>query len=315
MVERIAAWKVNLPKDDADALLRSVMVVLDLDPTGPPCSIDGVSKRSLRRNRWAAQLHADISPAGPSGSTVAWLVEMAGDKHDVILAEIANAFPPGSVAVAGDSAAGGAPKAAHDERLQDADPAQKESEPSASASTDAQMRPDIAAAWALVNNKTGRKRDVKKLPEYLHGGETVLAMTGGITGGKAGLLVATDRRALFVAEGVINHSFEDFPYDRINTVTSTRGMVFGSILINTAGAARVVEQVAKGEAEKVAAILRERVEAVTRERYTQPAVSPPPTAAPAHGIAGELRDLATLRDEGVLTDEEFAAEKARLLGR
>lgn len=73
-----------------------------------------------------------------------------------------------------------------------------------------EMRPDIAAAWANVSSKVGKKRDIKKLPDYLNGGETVLAMAGGIVASNNGLLVATDRRALFVSEGVIKHSFEDF---------------------------------------------------------------------------------------------------------
>jgi Bacterial PH domain len=84
------------------------------------------------------------------------------------------------------------------------------------------MRPDIAAAWARVRSTTGTKRDVRRLPEYLNGSETVLAMTSGKVGTNLGLLVATDRRVLFVSEGVINRTFEDFPYDRINTVMSSR---------------------------------------------------------------------------------------------
>lgn len=40
-------------------------------------------------------------------------------------------------------------------------------------------------------------------------------------------------------------------------------------------------------------------------------------AAPAPAAAdpvAQLKELAALRDQGVLTDEEFAAQKARLLG-
>ena len=291
------------------------MTDLELDPSGPPGSIEGVSKRSLRKNRWAAQLRADVYPATPSGSTVTWRVEMAGDKHGSVLAEIAKALPPETVQSVTEPQDVG-----NGDGLVDTLPRQGEVQRDADVAgppnRDDEMRSDIAAAWALVTNKTGRKRDVKKLPEYLNGGETVLAMTGGNTGGNAGLLVATNRRALFVSEGVFNHSFEDFPYDRINTVSSTRGLVFGTILINTAGAARAVEQVAKGEAEKVAAILRERVEAVTRERHQQPAaVTPSQSPPPSQGIAAELRELAALRDQEILTAEEFNAEKARLLGR
>ncbi|MGY1752190.1 PH domain-containing protein [Blastococcus sp. SYSU D01042] len=39
-----------------------------------------------------------------------------------------------------------------------------------------------------------------------------------------------------------------------------------------------------------------------------------PAAEPAPDLADQLRKLATLRDEGILTDEEFSAQKARLLG-
>jgi hypothetical protein len=185
------------------------------------------------------------------------------------------------------------------------------------------MREDVASAWSKVNSKVGKKRDVRKLPEYLNGGERVLAMTGGQVGGNQGLLVATDRRALFVSEGVVRHSFEDFPYDRVTTVTVTRGLVFGTIVLSTAGVSRVVQNVARGEAEEVAAVLRERVEASTRGRHApQPAAAPGrhhasvPAAQPAPGgIAAELRELAALRDQGVLTNAEFEQQKARLLGR
>lgn len=38
------------------------------------------------------------------------------------------------------------------------------------------------------------------------------------------------------------------------------------------------------------------------------------TSSPAISLADELAKLAGLRDQGVLTEEEFAAQKARLLG-
>jgi len=52
---------------------------------------------------------------------------------------------------------------------------------------------------------------------------------------------------------------------------------------------------------------------------SMPSAPPPsPTSAaaapPAVGVAEELRQLAELKNSGVLTDEEFEAQKARLLG-
>ncbi len=49
-----------------------------------------------------------------------------------------------------------------------------------------------------------------------------------------------------------------------------------------------------------------------------PAAAPPPVAPAPGGISADaverLKELAQLHDQGVLTDEEFAAQKAKLLG-
>jgi hypothetical protein len=42
--------------------------------------------------------------------------------------------------------------------------------------------------------------------------------------------------------------------------------------------------------------------------------APPPQAAPAEDPVAELRELAKLRDDGILTEEEFAEQKRRILG-
>jgi hypothetical protein len=51
--------------------------------------------------------------------------------------------------------------------------------------------------------------------------------------------------------------------------------------------------------------------------YDEPAPAapaPPPQAAPAADPIEQLKELAGLKAQGVLTDEEFAAQKARILG-
>jgi Short C-terminal domain len=50
-----------------------------------------------------------------------------------------------------------------------------------------------------------------------------------------------------------------------------------------------------------------------QQGYSSP---PPPAPPPAAGESrvDQLKDLAALREQGILTEEEFAAEKARILG-
>jgi hypothetical protein len=51
-----------------------------------------------------------------------------------------------------------------------------------------------------------------------------------------------------------------------------------------------------------------------QQAYEQAPPPPPPPAEPAPDPVSELRELAKLRDDGILTEEEFAAQKRRILG-
>jgi hypothetical protein len=46
--------------------------------------------------------------------------------------------------------------------------------------------------------------------------------------------------------------------------------------------------------------------------YAEP--EPAPAAAPAVDPIAQLKELAALKDQGILTEQEFAAQKAKLLG-
>jgi hypothetical protein len=48
-------------------------------------------------------------------------------------------------------------------------------------------------------------------------------------------------------------------------------------------------------------------------QYEQ-APPPPPAAAPAPDPIEQLKQLGELKQQGILTDEEFAAQKAKILG-
>ena len=87
-----------------------------------------------------------------------------------------------------------------------------------------------------------------------------------------------------------------------------RGMARTAVIAGTATG--VSNRVSRRQGQRWAA--QEQQEAPP-QRYAEP----PPAAAPAAPHASrvdQLKELAALKDQGVLTEEEFAAEKARILG-
>jgi membrane protease subunit (stomatin/prohibitin family) len=56
-----------------------------------------------------------------------------------------------------------------------------------------------------------------------------------------------------------------------------------------------------------------------QEAQAQQAAAPPPAAEPAPAdsddLINKLKELATLKDQGILTEEEFNAQKAKILAQ
>jgi hypothetical protein len=87
----------------------------------------------------------------------------------------------------------------------------------------------------------------------------------------------------------------------------------------TAVSGRVQRRQAEKFAGRDAQIYADRQQAYAQTvQPAPPPVPAPPPAAPAapstSDTISQLKDLADLKAQGVLTDEEFAAEKAKILG-
>jgi hypothetical protein len=79
---------------------------------------------------------------------------------------------------------------------------------------------------------------------------------------------------------------------------------------------RVQRRQAARFAEKDAQIAARQDAAYQQQAYAQappPPPPPPPAAAPATDVVTQLKALAELKDQGILTEEEFAAQKAKIL--
>lgn len=98
-----------------------------------------------------------------------------------------------------------------------------------------------------------------------------------------------------------------------------RGMARTAVIAGTASAVngRVARRQAERFADRDAQIYADREQAYRSQQQQEPAAQPapaPPAAPPEDQVIAQLRQLAELKEQGVLTEEEFAAQKARILG-
>jgi hypothetical protein len=100
-----------------------------------------------------------------------------------------------------------------------------------------------------------------------------------------------------------------------------RGVARTAVIAGTASAVsgRVQRRQAERYASRDAQIYADRSMAYQQDMAQQApppmaAPAPAPAAAPQVDVITQLKELGELRDNGVLTEEEFAAQKAKLLG-
>ena len=153
------------------------------------------------------------------------------------------------------------------------------------------------------------RAELKHLGDVLSDGERVLALAGGEYGGGYGLIVATDRRVFFFKHGMLTSTkVEDFPYSRISSVTSKKGMKWGTLTIHASGNDAKVQYVDPGS-------LGVEFADVVRGMLHAPAPpTPPPPPPPAASADDRLRRLAALHADGLVSDAEYQAKRAELLG-
>jgi hypothetical protein len=88
-----------------------------------------------------------------------------------------------------------------------------------------------------------------------------------------------------------------------------RGMARTAVVAGTATA--VSNRVSRRQAQRWGAQDQQQY---GQPAYDEPPPPPPAQAAPAEDPIAALRELAKLKEDGILTEEEFAEQKRRILG-
>lgn len=170
------------------------------------------------------------------------------------------------------------------------------------------------AGWSEMMNKHGIKRfsnmvGREQVLGELRSGETVAIAISGLLVGKQQTIVATDRRIIMLESSNLGFSggSRTISLDKISSVSVKTGFAFADVLITTSNEEIKIEKTVNAEAVSFVDVVRDLLDAPSEPAHDAPAVS--------QGMdVDSLQKLAELHAQGILTDEEFAAAKAKALG-
>jgi hypothetical protein len=184
-------------------------------------------------------------------------------------------------------------------------------------------------AWHGGRGKIGVARvateegDVAKLDkliaqarEHLDEGEDVVSAVQGtyetkIAGNdsvRKGAFIATDRRLVFYAKKLTGYDLESYPYDHISSIEMGKSMMGHQVTFFASGNKVHMKWIdGKQDVAGFISTVRARMKGGARGGADT-------GATPEPDLSDQIRRLAQLRDEGLVTEEEFQAKKAQLLG-
>jgi hypothetical protein len=122
---------------------------------------------------------------------------------------------------------------------------------------------------------------------------------------RSGAVLITNRRVVLFSTKLGGYDLQDYAFGLLSSVEHKKGITYGNLTLSAAGSKSHVKQVPKGDVERIAQLIRKKMAAA----HTAEAVP-----APTGNAADQIRELAALRDEGLLTADEFEAKKKQLLG-
>jgi|SRR5476651_1283055 len=162
-------------------------------------------------------------------------------------------------------------------------------------------------ATELGDDQFFTKKELNHLPEILADGEQILAFTSGLMDANTWLITLTDRRIIFLDKGMIYGLKQTtIDLDKINAVSGETGIFFGKIKIEDGAKEREIRNVWKKTVVRFTNKARDAIEARKRPQHQ---------AAPtnADDFVSKLERLAGLKDKGILSQQEFDQQKAKLL--
>jgi hypothetical protein len=158
------------------------------------------------------------------------------------------------------------------------------------------------------------RREVRHLHNLLRSSETVFAVGEGKHDNDIGLIVMTNER-LFFFEKSFNHreKVEEFAIPAITSMAVSKKRTGETLRVQVGLAAAEITNMMHGQGDDIRRAYQHVLD--IGRTSAAPPTSPTVLPAAAEDPIGQLERLAALRDQGIVTADEFEHKKAELLGR
>lgn len=151
-------------------------------------------------------------------------------------------------------------------------------------------------------------KEIHALPGILDEDEVITGVTSGFQNGSTWLGICTPKRVIFLNYGMFYGAEQvQMPLDRVQSVDNQFTIVFGSISVFDGINVFRLDMVLKSS-------IMPFVKAVQEGIYKNRRPAAAAEAPTALDVASQLSKLADLKERGHLTEEEFQAQKRKLLG-
>ena len=158
----------------------------------------------------------------------------------------------------------------------------------------------------------GTAKEVTHLPEILHDDESIKYLTSGLMDGTTWLIVCTQKRILLLDHGFLfGFKQSEMNLENINSISYQTGLRFGSIEIWHGGARMLIENCDKKTVKPFTDAVNAAIQAIKKGQGNTPQN---PVTSSSDDVVSQLERLASLMEKGILSQEEFQAQKKKLLG-
>ncbi|MDU7198364.1 PH domain-containing protein [Phytobacter diazotrophicus] len=158
----------------------------------------------------------------------------------------------------------------------------------------------------------GTKKEFFHLPKILNHGEIPLAIASGMMDGNTWLITLTNQRVVFLDKGMLFGVKQvDVNLPNIVSVGGKTGLLLGEITISTSGQNYTIKNVAKTSVIPFTNLVNEARNIKTSS--TPPAISHSVESESFDEKMSKIERLAEMKEDGILTENEFQQQKQKIL--